>query len=241
MKIKRAFTFKVVGFILAIAMMLPLISVCSAANNIEAAQQAAFDALPDDAIVCYLLGRPVYKYQIDENRRIHLDVVAPASLNADEDYVSLAENATLPLAHRGEVITATVTTIASGYSQTECISYLPNGDAEETANGFEDAGSVIGWGGLLVSVLGLTGSTAVTFLGIITSIAGITSGTISGEIRDLTDAGNDVILAYVYTNYGAYYAVAPWDGITCVKEPASIFLGSMTVEVTCKHDVSPWS
>lgn len=221
-------------------MMLPLISVCSASDNIEASQQAAFDALPDDAIVCYLLGRPVYKYQIDENRRIHLDMVAPASLNADEEYVSLGINGTLPVAHRGELITATVTTIASGYSQTECISYLPNRDAETTANSFEDAGSVVGWVGVCVSILGLTGAIAATFAGILTSLAGVAGSTISGEIRDLTDTGNDVILAYVYTNYGSYYAVAPWDGITCVKEPADIFLGSMTVEVECNYG-SPWN
>ena len=30
-------------------------------------QKERFDALPEDAIVCYLRGQPVYKYEINEN------------------------------------------------------------------------------------------------------------------------------------------------------------------------------
>ncbi len=45
----------------------------SHSSFVVAGTNAAFAALPDDAVVCYVMGTPVYKSEIDENGYIHKD------------------------------------------------------------------------------------------------------------------------------------------------------------------------
>ena len=130
------------------------------------------------------------------------------------------------MAHRGEIVISAIQTAAVGNSQFEYINYLPNKYAEAAANGFEDIGGVTGIVGLITDAGGLIPNTIVQgismVIGGILGLTGVVSGDISGDIRDITDNGGDIILSYVNTKFGGFYSVEEWDGKTCVRFPIEV-------------------
>ena len=224
----------VVSLITVFAVLLSVSTVCFAVDQ-KQAQEEAFAALPEDAVVCYLRGVPVYKYEIDENRRIVKESTPITRISGETD--------TLPVAHRGAIVISAIQTAAVGNSQFEYINYLPNKYAEAAANGFEDIGGVTGIVGLITDAGGLIPNTIVQgismVIGGILGLTGVVSGDISGDIRDITDNGGDIILSYVNTKFGGFYSVEEWDGKTCVRFPIEVPLGFMVVDTQCAHG-SPW-
>lgn len=232
MKGKRSVLMRCISLVLTASFFFVLVSVSYASVITENSQQAAFDALPEDAIVCYLRGQPVYKYEIQDNHRIVKEsTIVSRSLGVDSP---------LPVTHRGEIVSATVLTVTIGYNQLESIDYLPNQYAESVAAGFANNLSLASiLSGLISLAGGAIPSFASTIISGILSIAGLSKSQLANEIRQITDRGGDVILTYVGTPYGNYYAVEEWDGINCVRYPAPS-LDSQTINVECAHGY-PWT
>ena len=208
--------------------------------------------------MCYLQGEPIYKYQIDENHRIIRNVNDKVS---SYDYGGLGITDTLPSKHRNEIISAFVNTIAIGYTQSESITYFPNSDAESFVNSLEDGNSVVsaisvltGIPSTTISAMQLLGAPAMiaqyaafayaglaaSVFSLILGMVSINTGIITGNIRDITDEGGDVMITYVTNTYGSFYDVSEWDGRTCVRDPLTG--GTVIrseVDVTCPHG-NPW-
>ena len=236
MKGKKFCAFLSMVVVFSLLLSLCSFSVCSAAEGttLQATedQQAAFDSLPDNAIVCYLHGRPIYKYQITEDRRI---------VTQSNARISGGIVATLPLSHRGEIITANIWLSTIGFTQTEAVSYLPYDDALTFIELLEEDVPIVELISNVLGALELSGDAEVAamMVDLLIGIGDLQTATVVAQIREVTDTHSDAIVTFVNTAYGGFYSVEEWDGITCVKEAEELSFGSMTVDVYCNHG-SPW-
>lgn len=200
----------------------------------EDAKKAAFDALPDDAIVCYMYGQPVYKYEVDENGYVDKDFGATVITR------SSGSNGTLPTAHRGETITASVTLVTTGFSQTENIIYAPCEYAYDAIKMIEDGASTVD--AALELAGGIIGSPIVTEItSLLRIIVSMGATDLCNDITDNSENGDDSQIEYVTSNYGQFYNVSTWNGRTVVRDGYTSGSTVVTVNsVNCSHG-SVWN
>lgn len=203
------------------------------AATTEAAQAAAYDALPDDAIVCYMYGQPVYKYEVDENGIVTKDF----SMNSNAR--SSAVSNTLPSRHREEFIRATCTLVTTGFSQNENIFYVPCDDAAiiySTINNGKTAVSIA------TAISSKFGSVGKALSNIFKTMAMATLNSISADVEELVDADKHVNISITTSQYGQFINVTQWNGTSCVRYGYTDSTTTYTVvSVVCDtHGESVW-
>ena len=216
-------------------------ALASGTDLIETAiQEAAYNALPEDAVVCYLMGEPVYKYEIDENRMIHKKTKSTRSVSGQ----NLDMVGQLTGAHATETIAANMIQSYSGYSDTNSILYLHHDEAIATASNFSQTSyndSVV------VGALGNYGTAVATSSPYFAAVAGIIGyfflidllqrEAAASNLYDVCSNGGHAQLAYVSNQYGSFYSVLEWDGVTVYKTGIYSFsTGTINVtSVRCSH------
>ena len=196
-------------------------------------QKAAFDALPDDAIVCYMHGQPVYKYEVDEHGMVHKDFSLPVTRAS-------AMTDTLPSIHRYETITAGCNLVTTGFSQNELVLYLSEADARKVINGLDQGWSAVSIASDIAVGAGTFYSQLVGILGYVVA-ANIEA--VMNQISNCLSSGNLVELDVVSSRYGQFVSVYNWSGTTCIRYSTS--QNGVTITVTgayCKnHNTSVWA
>ena len=235
-KILRIF----ISIILAGSMTVSFATTCaaSAIHTTEDAD-ALFDALPDDAIVCYMLGQPVYKYEVDENRRVHKDFSSSI-----EPFV-MGEDDTLPSMHWNEMIIALIQVTAIGYSQVEYIMYIPpeEGEAMVDALGYDEVYDIYI---AIDRIMSVVQSAPASFLSALTAavrflmaLQPIMFESLINDVEDYSSDDENCMLILTSNAYGSFYALEPWDGRSCVRYPSDLSTGTVSIDVECPHG-SPW-
>ena len=212
-----------------------------ATETTESTMTEAFEQLPDNAIVCYMFGQPVYKHEVREDGFVDKD------FNLGQNARISGSGATIPSNCRGKVITATATLTTTGYSQSEQALYLPYANAIEMASDAESASSNASLVSMVSGALGLATapfapyvSAASGTVSLLVSIYGFSRSTFAGEIREHTDAGDNVVIDYVNSAYGRFYTVSSWDGLRCVKEGYTYDETTVTVHSVYWAEGSVW-
>lgn len=180
-------------------------------------QPYTYDELPDDEILCYCMGYPVYKENINSNFRILWETL-PVPL--DSNIPQLYQTGTIRTGYRGETIVVRGRFQTYQYAEDDTFTYLPNARAEELAEEYEDNG-VLTAAGLAATIAGpfFEGTLPTLFLtaacGLITAVSSIRSERASA-IRAYTDAGDDVLFICSSSRFGTFWYVNYWDGATCI-------------------------
>lgn len=205
-------------------------------------QKAAFDALPDDAIVCHVMGVPVYKYEIDENGIIHKDF--SAYVNSPSSRSSALLTGTLVSPHKNETITANMIQNYTGYSETNEIVYMHRSEALNSAQAFRDQASqeysitqMLGESGVSIIDTSPYYSLIAGIVGAILVLDAFSRDAIATNLTNTANANPGAQLIHVASRYGIFYSVNPWNGTTVYK-PSTYQQGSSTITVTsvyCTH------
>lgn len=220
-------------------------------GNGERMHETEYADLPDDAVVCYVLGLPVYKYEIDEYGIIHKDFSAELTSRAS----SGIKTGTLIYPHNNETITATMIQVYTGYSETNSIMYLRNSEAHATAQAIIDGTSK---NYVILQALGAYGTQLANLakddpdmdlmdvavyagvaaaIGVVIGLDAATKTAIANEISETAGASGHVMFIKVNSKYGTFYTSSAWNGITvykpCVYTDAN---STITINsVNCSH------
>ena len=217
-----------IAIILAISMM-PL---CFA---IEPEPQGGIEwaALPDNTVVCYLYGLPVYKSDVDENGFINCGEVLdrPMPLN----YSSYYTEGAIPSTYRNNnyILEGSGRYSVHGTNQYEIFTYLRYNNALSTIEYLRDnqhranavKNAIGSFYDALTDVFGVLPAEVVALYGaavLITSINIQMNSSAADKIAEYTNSGKHVLFITIKTNYGTFYAVHEWDGINCVKAKSFI-------------------
>lgn len=179
----------------------------------------AYDALPDDAVVCYMMGQPVYKYEVDEYGFIHKKTAA--TRNHSSYYIE----SLLPSSYRNKPVTAHGGMSTQGFYQNDTFFYMDEDTGEAMARKFEE-------GAPLNILLSLVGGYAITILplkaGVQTAMNAMLALALNGrtilaaEIREYTDKHQNFIMLEMRNSYGTFRALHPWDGQYAIRYPQSL-------------------
>lgn len=224
---KRIFM-SVISIILAIAMM-PL---CFAVE-LEPKDNSEWEALPDNTVVCFLYGIPVYKSDVGEYGFIDSEKVLsrPVPLN----YSSYYTEGAIPYTYRNDnyILEGSGRYSVRGTTQYEVFTYLRYNNAigtieylrdeehkvsdiRDTIALFYDVATDI-LGTLPVEVMALYGAAV-----LITSVDIQMNKGAADKIETYTSNGSNVLFVTIKSNYGNFYAVHEWDGAKCVKAKSSV-------------------
>lgn len=240
--LKRNGKKRMVSVLLVLAMVFACASsaLAAGADAVQAAaMEARYNALPDDAIVCYLFGEPVYKYEVDENRIIHKDF----SGQTPQTYASgsIETGSIAGTVHANEVIYAGLQQLFVGYSESSSLMYLHADQAAIVADGVREQaeaedliaeiiGSVSGLPAFLVPVQALIQWTLKL------------GADARNEIADLLEEQGDARFTQTNSQYGSFYSVMEWDGRTVYK-PCEYTTSTGTIRVLsvyCPSHSSVW-
>ncbi len=187
------------------------------AEEFEVISAEEFQKLPDNTIVCYMFGQPVYKFEVDSNYIVHKDFSANAVYDTRSgNYTSYYSESSIPYAHRGEAIYAEGHLTAPRFSQNDSFSYIPCADAVRVAQELEGVASEQGYLSVLLSLIAPAG----TFVSGIVALSGLGKAQLAAQIRRCTDNGADVILVSSTSTYGSFRAAHEWDGLNCIRYSA---------------------
>ena len=78
----------------------------------------SYDALLDDAVVCYMMGQPVYKYEVDEYGFIHKNTTTT------RNHSSYYTESLLPSSYRNKLVTAHGGMSTQGFYQHDTFMYI---------------------------------------------------------------------------------------------------------------------
>ena len=240
----KLFVKKALTFVLTLATALSAISVAGAydANNSAVNNtKAAFDALPDDAIVCYVMDTPVYKYEIDETGYIHKDFSDSVVSTCASGGV---QTGTLATKHKSETITANMIQVYTGYSETNEITYLHKTEAKNTAAAFLSGASK---NYAIAQALGSYGGSVASSSPYYAAVAGVIGGvvildavskeTVANNLTNTVSSNNGAKLIHANSKYGSFYNVSAWNGSTVYK-PCTYTTSNATITISavnCSH------
>lgn len=212
---------KIVALILVLSLSIVFSGSALALNEQGESQMfsEAYDALPNDAVVCYMLGQPVYKYEVDEYGFIHKEMSVPR--NHSSYYVE----SLLPSSYRDKPVTARGGMSTQGFYQYDTFFYMDEDAGEAMAGELER-------GGTRDSILALFATSAISLVplksGLITAVSALISlaassrTALASEIREYTDAHQNLILLEMRNSYGIFRAVHPWDGQYAIRYPQTL-------------------
>lgn len=233
---------RMIAMIMAIA---TLFTFALSAQAIEAeemqATQAVYDALPDDTIVCYILGVPVYKYEVDENGYVHKDFTAVLASSARATGL---QTGVLTGNELAETIGAGMNHVYTGYSESNSILYLHNAEAKAMASSFTQGLSTnhavaqaLGSYGTGIAATAPVFAICAGICGSVLILDAVTREGIAAEIRETAGSSGHVMLVKAVSQYGTFYTSTSWDGRTVYK-PSSYTASGVTITVNgvyCAH------
>lgn len=209
---KKHFT-KIFALVLSLIMLFQLSSLGFAADKLS----YTYDELPEDEILCYYMGCPVYKENVDSNFRILVETLA---MPLDSNIPQLYQAGTIKPMYRGESIVVRGRFQTYQYAENDTFTYLPNGEAEDLAAEYEGNGPLTA-AGLATTIAGPFFTEAIPAIllsaagVLITTVASIRSERASA-IRAYTDAGDDILFICSTSRFGTFWNVNYWDGTTCI-------------------------
>lgn len=171
--------------------------------------------LKPDTIVCYLDDVPVRASDIDEFGVISKSIINKAT-NKKQVTMRYAQaqsamwDMTVPYQHRGKCVVVDSVLTSIRYSQDNTYFYLPNKYARPFADRFASGSIetiVFFASGFLPSPYNTIG--ACTAL-----VKGLYGTSLENDINSLSDAGKNVEVRRVSSNYGTFWAVFEWNGTT---------------------------
>lgn len=215
--------------------------VVSVSAYTEGDEQDNFDSLPDNAIVCYVMDVPVYKYEIDENGYIHKNFADNEILMCASDGI---QTGTLATKHKTETITANMIQVYTGYSETNEITYLHKTEAKNVASAFNSSASK---DYAIAQALGSYGKTVAKSSPYFAAVAAVVGGvavlnavskeTVANNLTGTVTSNNGAKLIHVNSKYGSFYNVSAWNGSTVYK-PCTYASSNATITISsvyCSH------
>lgn len=179
----------------------------------------AYDALPDDAVVCYMMGQLVYKYEVDEYGFIHKNTTTT------RNHSSYYTESRLPSSYRNRPVTAHGGMSTQGFYQHDTFIYMDEDTGEAMARKFEEgatADSILATiGGFLISLTPLKNALA-AFIGLLMQLPAATRASIASQIRGYTDEHECCFMLEMRNSYGTFRAIHPWDGQYAIRYPQSL-------------------
>lgn len=218
---------RIISTILVIAILCTSLCITAFADNSTKIASSpfteAYHALPDDAIVCYAFGEPIYKYEIDENGFIDKDFSTTT-----RNHSSYYTESSIPVLMRNKSIVAEGHLSATGYHQYDTFLYLTPLDGAQYASKLATNSSVE----IRSFLIGLVfpASTALTVLLGICSAASIYLNSYANDIRARTDIGKGCIFLTMRNPYGTFRVVHDWDRLACIRYGQTLSEGTSYVD-----------
>ncbi len=179
----------------------------------------AYDALPDDAVVCYMMGQPVYKYEVDEYGFIHKKTATT------RNHSSYYTESRLPSSYRNRPVTAHGGMSTQGFYQNDTFMYMDVEAGISIAQSFEAgnnaAGIIAFFGGAAMTLLGVSGPVSVAISAVL-SFPSLARAELASQIRAYTDNNEKCLMLEMRNSYGTFQAIHPWDGQYAIRYPQSL-------------------
>lgn len=179
-----------------------------------------YDELPDDEVLCYYKGYPIYKENINESFRILEEtLVMPLDSNIPDWY----ETGTIRPEYRGQSITVSGRFETYQYGENDTFCYLPVDAAQKVASKLEsnDELTAIGIAATIGGIVGELLKFSTLWMGTVslfTGLIGWARTERASAIREYTDAHKDVLYIASSSRFGTFWNVNYWDGRTCICE-----------------------
>lgn len=216
---KKARLFLVFLLVSALLLITTNSAFASSIQNESSPFSDTYNDLPDDAIVCYMLGRPVYKYEIDEYGFIHKTAIA--TRNHSSYYVE----SRLPSSYRNKPVTAHGGMATQGFSQNDTFMYMDVQTGISVAQHFEAgnnaAGIIAFFGGAAMSLVGVSAPLSIAISAVL-SLPAMARAEIASQIRAFTDNNEKCLMLEMRNSYGTFRAIHSWDGEYAIRYPQSL-------------------
>ena len=189
--------------------------VVSVSAYTEGDEQDNFDSLPDNAIVCYVMDVPVYKYEIDENGYIHKNFADNEILMCASDGI---QTGTLATKHKTEA-----KNVASAFNSSASKDYA-------IAQALGSYGKTVAKSSpYFAAVAAVVGGVAV--------LNAVSKETVANNLTGTVTSNNGAKLIHVNSKYGSFYNVSAWNGSTVYK-PCTYASSNATITISsvyCSH------
>lgn len=209
----------------------------------------SFKNLPDDAIVCYMLGEPVYKHEVEQFGN---DYFIKKEFNSitEPDYVVASNHSGyytesyIPSSHRNHNIFVSGQLVTYQFSQNDRITYMTEETAESFASAIESTSGSAYIISLLIAAIGITNPTLGTVLAILVGGLYYDRAQLASSIRAYTDQHQGVMYWQMSNRYGTFHGVHSWDGLYCIRYGTGT-VGSGTYSrvtcIQCECGINPFS
>lgn len=207
----------------------------------------SYDDLPEDTILCYMFGQPVYKSDVNEDFFVTKDFSIanpPTSDFSVSNHSGAYLESLLPLTHRGKNITAEGQLVSIQFSQNDTFLYLTHQSAQQYASALESSGTTAARLSLLLAAASFYKPIA-PVAGVCSLLAGLLSysrAQFASEIRSYTDNGSGVIIVKCSSRYATLRSVSAWDGRYALRYGTSGAAYTSTVTLVRTQDgFYPWA